>query len=282
MNLYVLGGDKRIGFMAEALLEKGETVKGLGLSSDKIPEIPLQEGAKWADAVIGGVPVTKDGKTVFAPALAESIPLETLVCSLSAGTPLLCGLPQSDLTALCKEHGVPLINYFTREELALQNAIPTAEGAIGIAMELLPITLWEANCLVTGFGRIGKYLARLLSSFGAKVTVAARKQTDFAICRTLGYAHIPIGSMEKHVKHFDIIFSTVPAPLFTASVLSAMGKDTPILDLASMPGSVDTEAARAFHIPVVHALSLPGKVAPKTAGRLLADTVQCILLERNS
>ena len=51
------------------------------------------------------------------------------------------------------------LKQFTNEELTILNAIPTAEGAIQIAMEKSLKTVHGSKCLVLGFGRIGKILA---------------------------------------------------------------------------------------------------------------------------
>jgi len=44
---------------------------------------------------------------------------------------------------------------------------------------------------------------------------------------------------------------------------------------------VDCEAAKALGLSVIHALSLPGKVAPETAGEIICDTVCNIFEERD-
>lgn len=49
-------------------------------------------------------------------------------------------------------------DYLQREELAIANSVPTAEGAIQLAMEELPITISGARCLITGYGRVGQAL----------------------------------------------------------------------------------------------------------------------------
>ena len=46
-----------------------------------------------------------------------------------------------------------------------------------------------------------------------------------------------------------------------------------IIDLASRPGGVDFEAAGELGLKTIWALSLPGKVAPITAGGIIRDTV---------
>ncbi len=281
MQLFIIGGDSRTGFMAEELRNRGEAVTGLGISAPSVPVRLLPEGAKDADAVILGVPATRDGETVFAPHFSGLLPLDGVVEACRSGVPLLCGMPGPALQEKCRALGVPLIDYFSREELALLNAVPTAEGALEIAMREMPVTLWQAHCLVAGFGRIGKYLAHALSGLGAHVTVSARKAPDFALAEMLGYASVRTDGITRVAKQFDVVFNTVPDRVIDASVLSALRPDVPVIDLASLPGGVDTEAARAFGVNTIHALSLPGKVAPVTAGKILCDTVRNILRERN-
>ncbi len=281
MQLYIVGGDSRIGFMAEEFCHRGATVSGLGLSGTSIPKAPLYEGVRGADAVILGVPATRDEKTVFAPFSEEPIFLDALLEAAGPHTPVFCGMASPVLKKRFADAGTPLVDYFSREELALLNAVPTAEGAVEIAMHHLPITIWKANCLVAGFGRIGKYLAHILKGLGAHVTVSARKNSDFALCRTLGYPYMQTAEITRAARNFDVIFNTVPDLVIDASVLSAMRPDALVIDLASLPGGVDTDAARTFGVSVIHALSLPGKVAPKTAGKILCDTIESIHIERN-
>ena len=69
---------------------------------------------------------------------------------------ILAGKVDERLTALSHLNGAGVVDYMKREELAVLNAIPTAEGAVKIAMEELPVTLHGSNCLCTGFGRVGK------------------------------------------------------------------------------------------------------------------------------
>lgn len=82
---------------------------------------------------------------------------------------------------------------------ALLNAVPTAEAAIELALSQLPITLWESRCLLTGFGRCAKPLARLLTAFGAQLTVCARSPKDLALARSFGLTALPLAQMEHPV-----------------------------------------------------------------------------------
>ena len=175
-------------------------------------------------------------------------------------------------------HGLSIYDYFSREELAVQNAVPTAEGAIQLAMEELPITVRDARCLVTGYGRVAKALTRALTALGAHVTVAARRCSDRAAAQCEGCAavtpdEIPLGD------GYDVYFNTVPALLFPAEVLERLPKGALLIDLASRPGGVDFTAAAACGVRTVWAQSLPGRVAPKTAAAIIRRTVFNLIRE---
>ena len=66
---------------------------------------------------------------------------------------------------------------------------------------------------------------------------------------------------------FDVIFNTVPALIFSRERLEKLEKSTLLIDLASRPGGVDFNAAAELQVKTIWALSLPGRVAPKSAGR---------------
>ena len=61
--------------------------------------------------------------------------------------------------------------------------------------------------------------------------------------------------------------------------LSKIHRDTLIIDLASKPGGVDFEAAKELGLHVVWALSLPGRVAPVSAGIIIKDTITNMIRE---
>ncbi|MGM9936476.1 MAG: dipicolinate synthase subunit DpsA, partial [Candidatus Ornithomonoglobus sp.] len=74
-------------------------------------------------------------------------------------------------------------------------------------------------------------------------------------------------------------FNTVPALILTGEVLEKVRQDTLIIDLASKPGGIDFDAAAELGLRVIWALSLPGRVAPVTAGIIIKDTITNILSE---
>ena len=171
-----------------------------------------------------------------------------------------------------------VFDYCAKEEFAILNALPTAEGAVECAMSRYEGVISGSKCLVVGFGKIGKILAKTLRALDAHVTVSARKDNDFAYIKALGYNAQNTLAL-KNVKGFDIVFNTVPKLIFDKQLLMNTDSNTMIIDLASLPGGVDFEAAHKFNIDAVRALSLPGKCAPKTAGEIIKTTVFNIIEE---
>lgn len=245
----------------------------------------LDEAIEGSYAVILPLPVSSDGEhlsTAFAPHCR--IKFDDLGEKLkTCGVKLVCGGKFPDSFAkFCRDNSIEVFDYYEREEFAVLNAVPTAEGAVEIALRELPITVNGAEMLVIGYGRIGKVLAKLLSALGANVTVSARKEADFAWISANGHGCAVTGELPKLLekKRFDAIFNTVPRAVLGKAALLHIKKDTLIVDLASKPGGIDAEATRSQALNVIWALSLPGKCAPVSAGRIIADTVSGYIIKK--
>ena len=146
-----------------------------------------------------------------------------------------------------------------------ENARITAHCAVQLAMEKLPVTLYDQPVLVVGWGRIGKCLAQLLCALGARVAVAARKESDRAILTALGYDTVNPQTQGYELVRYRVIFNTAPEMVFDRSALQYCAPDCLKIDLASRPGLEGDD--------VVWARGLPGKMAPQSAGELIAKTV---------
>ena len=157
------------------------------------------------------------------------------------------------------------------------NAPPTSEGAIQIALEELPITLHNARVLVVGYGRLGKVLARQLRGLGARVSVAARSYEDLAWADVWSYGAERTGELAGWLCAYDLVVNTVPAQVLGEKELGDLKPGCLVIDLASKPGGVDFDAAARLGVKVIWALSLPGKVAPVTAGEAIKRTIYNIL-----
>jgi dipicolinate synthase subunit A len=144
-------------------------------------------------------------------------------------------------------------------------------------MERTDITLHGANVLVLGYGRIGKSLARMLKGIGAKVTVEARKEEDLAWIYDNGYVGVHLDQLNNVLSTQHIIFNTIPHLVLTRERLMKVNRDAVIIDLASFPGGTDFAAARELGIKAYLELSLPGIVAPKTAGKIIYYVVNNLI-----
>lgn len=145
-----------------------------------------------------------------------------------------------------------------------ENAAITAECALQAAAPHMNITFREASVTILGWGRIGKCLAKLLKGFGAKVTVVARKEHDRAMLTALGYQALDFPQVSSTLENCDLLFNTISnAPLSEGEISSF--KNGIAIDLASEPGLHGKS--------VVPARGLPGKYAPESSGKLIAETI---------
>jgi dipicolinate synthase subunit A len=183
-----------------------------------------------------------------------------------------------------EEKGLLTVDYLQNEEVQVRNAIPTAEGALAIAMRELPVTLFGARTAVVGYGRVGRALCQRLLALGARVTVAARDPVDRIWAEAAGAETVPLAEDDGTPlpplalrRGYEVIFNTVPVWLFDEAVLQEMDPRTLLVDLASAPGGVDIRAAKNRGVKVIWALSLPGRCAPRSAGRILGDCIGGLL-----
>jgi dipicolinate synthase subunit A len=290
MKIAVLGGDTRALAAARALAEAGiETaVWGLfgcgsvfaaaSLIGSAVRCNTPEDAAANADAVLLPLPLSGDNERVNCPLAGDDGPLTLKrAFSLAPHALYLAGKVSPQAAEIAKEAGVRLIDYFEDEALQIRNAVPTAEGAVAIAMRELPVTVAGSNMLVLGYGRVGRALTRTLRALGAHVTVAARKISDRAWAETMGARSVPFAEAFSEGSIYDAVFNTVPAAVIGRAELLALRPDVLVVDLAAPPGGTDADAVRETGRRAVWALSLPGKTSPVTAGIIIADTVKTIL-----
>lgn len=277
-TFWVLGGDRRQAHLARLLALDGHTVYTYALDEEVQSRSDLV-GIERASCVIFPLPVCSTAGVLNTPLCEEHRLLSPILESLVPNQLLCGGRVDPDTRSRFARHGLTVHDYFAREELTVANAIPTAEGALQLAMEELPITIHDARVLILGFGRVGKVTAQRFTALGARVTVAARSQEQLAWVRAMGMTARNLRQLPQLLAETDLVVNTIPAPVLGPDELAVLHRDVPIIDLASKPGGVDMVAAARMGISVEHALALPGKVAPVTAGTYLRDTVYHLLRE---
>ncbi len=270
----VLGGDMRQLTVAQKLRESGFLVEAACFDSEYAPGEKIadfSDALKRADIVVLPVPAFSAG-LLNTPCFSKSVRPEDIL-PLIKRSALVFGGRLGEEGESFKKYGLRVFDYMTEEELAVRNAVPTAEGAIALAMAETPFTIASSRCLVIGWGRIGRILSKMLSGLGAEVTVATRRHEAAAMVRALGMRAVLYDELEHFVSEPQLIFNTAPALVLDSILLSKTRRDVLIIDLASKPGGVDMELARERGINTIWALSLPGKVAPVTSGEIIADTI---------
>lgn len=283
----IIGGDRRQLAAARMTATDGYTVYLSCFEKlDKLLEsfggsMGLEECIICSDIIILPLPVTKDGVTLNTPYSTSRIILNDEFARMFRGKIVFC--PMKDKLIKTSKHwqDVKLYDFLNREEMQVCNAVPTAEGAIEIAMREYLGTINSSKCLITGYGRIGKVLAQMLKGLGADVYVSARRKESLAWIKLNGYTPVEHKNLINSGE-FDIIFNTVPAQILDAQIMARIATNALIIDLASLPGGVDFESAKRMGIPTIHALSLPGKVAPKTSGEIIKNTIFNILEEEKA
>ena len=272
----VIGGDTRSAHLANMLADEGYTVIVSALEKQNITSLAcfageIGESIGAADIVVLPMPASRDGITLTAPLSYGAVYLSDIFA--------VCGKNQLILGGMITPpvgRDLNIIDFAKREDLSILNAVPTAEAAIEIAIRETDISIFGSECLVVGFGRIGKLLAALLKAFHANVTVSARKKSDIAWIKSGGYNAVGTNDLPKSVSNADIIFNTVPSPVLGRKEIVKCKKSAVIIDLASLPGGTDFAAAEQNGVRALSALSLPGKTAPRTAAAILCDIIKTI------
>lgn len=269
-RIIIAGGDMRMISCARRL-SQDHIIGAAGFDSEH-SDIAPAEGI-YDIAVLPPVPLDDNGN-ITAPCYSSTLTMAELRGMLSDKAIIFTGKRDRRLNEFFPQCSI--LSYLDREEFSLKNAIPTAEGAVQLALEELPVTLNGMKVLIVGLGRIGTALTHLLKGFGADITAAVRDPKGAAKARIFGIKSVPVRDIPSD---FGLVFNTAPELIFDAENLRSFSNDTLFIDLASKPGGIDLNAASALGLKVIWALGLPGKTAPVTAGEMIAETISDILAE---
>ncbi|NGP62620.1 dipicolinate synthase subunit DpsA [Paenibacillus thiaminolyticus] len=286
VQVVFIGGDARQLEIIQKLSELDATVILAGYEQLQNPFHGVQrqpltpELLKKADAVVLPAVGTDDKGKVHAIFTSEELILsEEHVAALPEHAVLFTGMAKPYLSELCTKYRLKLFELFDRDDVAIYNSIPTAEGALMMAIQHTDITLHGSESVVLGMGRTGFTMARTLLGVGARVRIGVRRNEHFARATEMGFSPFYVSDLAREVSNIDLLFNTIPTMIVTAQVIAQIPHRAVIIDLASMPGGVDFRFAEKRGIKAMLAPGLPGIVAPKTAGRILAQSISQLLQE---
>ncbi|MDT9023974.1 MULTISPECIES: dipicolinic acid synthetase subunit A [Rossellomorea] len=287
MQIAVLGGDARQLEIIRKLTELDAKISLVGFeqldhaftgaTKEKLDEVDFS----MIDAIILPVPGTNlqgEIDTIFSN---EKIVLtEEIVSQTPEHCTIYSGISNKYLDEIMSSTNRKLVQLFERDDVAIYNSIPTVEGTIMMAIQHTDFTIHGSTIVILGLGRVGMSVARTFHHLGGKVKVGARKSEHLARVTEMGLEPFHLDNLEKEVENCDICINTIPVHIVKAAVIAKMPAHTLIIDLASKPGGTDFRYAEKRGIKALLAPGLPGIVAPKTAGQILAN-VLCQLLEED-
>ncbi len=287
-KILLLGGDKREEFLLSFLSDTKANLTVLADSSQKLntltTDIKLINNLKEVadldfDAVIS--PMTGvDGEYYLKNTFVKNrVQLTEEFFAQIAGSKFFIGFAKEKIKLWSKKYNIDLIEMADNDQLAILNAIPTAEAAISLAIENSMKTLYQNNSFVLGLGRVGLTLARRLHNLGSRTYGVARKYRDLARAEEIGLFAVHFKNLFNKIEQADFIFNTVPAIVLDKKMLKQLSSDAVIIDLASVPGGTDFQAAKELGIKAKLALGLPGKTAPESAGKIIAEIIPRFIVE---
>lgn len=282
-NISIVGGDARNIELAK-IYAKYKKVYTFGLEQSEetyntenvIKCKSLDEAMENSNLIVTAIPISKDKITINTPYSKENILIEEVLKKANNKMIITGKLPEKLIE---KYSNRKIVDLLEREDFAILNALPTAEGTIKIIIENIYMNISNSNILIIGFGRIGKVLADRLKKLNANVYVSARKNEDFAWMHVLGYNPVKYKQLNEKLPKFDIIINTVPYLIIDGSKLELVKKNCLLIELASLPGGIDEKSTKLKELKLINAQGLPGKISKVAAAKIIEETIKNIIEE---
>lgn len=175
--------------------------------------------------------------------------------------------PGNGITVSCGPQYAPegVIDLLKDEEYQWDVAYMTAEGAMAAAMASDTCALRGAECLIIGWGRIGRALTEMLRGVGSRVTVLTRRADAHREIEECGARAAYTADAAANLPGKKFVFSTPPAMVLDQNALLYADHDAALIDLASPPYGIDLQAAQRLELKVWREPGLPGRYCPGDA-----------------
>ena len=284
INFCLIGGDLRSFFLAKILSKEKYEVKLYGF--DKLENFKecekYDEMIRTSNNIVLPIPFSKDNQYVNMPFSDKNIAIREIFYYLENKTIFVGNIHQELKEELHRKHN-QVVDFMKKEEFAILNAIPTAEATIDIILKNTKKILQNSNCLIMGFGRIGKVLAYKLRGLCAKVTCMITNEVEKAWAVAYGYETIKIENLQKNctkLKQYDIIINTIPKTILKEE-LKEIKKETLVIDLASKPYGIDRKIAEQENLNFIEALGLPRKISTDNISKIHECYHQTIYMKKS-
>ena len=290
MRYGILGGDYRNIELVKLLAKEKNIVYTYGLEkeiqkleSDNIIICNDIKELQDTDIVITAIPLSKDSININMPLGINGKKIKIDEALKIMGKKLVfTGSISSEILRKFKLYNIEILDIMKNEKFAVLNAIPTVEETIKIIIANTKKVLHNTNCLIMGYGRIGKVLAKKLNGLSVNVDCLFSNNIEKTWSIVEGYNYIEFENIKNKsdlLKKYDIIVNTIPKIILTEE-LKKIRKDTLIIDLASKPYGIDRSIVKQENLNFIEALGLPGKSAPITVAENMYEVIKNITLEK--
>lgn len=279
----VIGGDGREVEYVRGLLADSAEVRACGCLPEaeeilgRSQEQTMEEALDGVDVALHSVVYITPEGYIYTPGWDEEIH-QSEFRHLPEGSTLIIGTSTDEIDQIAEEEGFTVVEYGDDDELMLLRAPTIVEGALEIAIRETDVSIHDTPTAVLGFGRMGFSVTRTVVQLGAETSVVARDRSQLARAREIGATPVHLDDLEETLADKRIVFNTIPVEILSRDVLEGMREDCVIVDLASVPGGTDFDAAEELGINATLARGLGGR-APETAGRLQYRGIRQMIID---
>ena len=262
-SILIAGGDKRQIVLSQLFKQKGFEVSVMGFDKLGIDDVP----APKADYVFLPIPYKNQDGYLKAPYADTKLALKDIVKSYPKSTYVLGRCDDAAKKAFGDT--IRYIDLLSHEAFLVKNAQLTAEAAICAHQKNTETALCHTTCVVIGYGRISRFLCRLLKAYSADVIATARKDRDLALIWAENMRAVHTNDVKKVLGEADVVFNTVPYHVLNETELDDIKEGVKVIELASPPFGMDMELAKKKGVDVQIESGLPGRYFPASAANAI-------------
>ncbi len=196
---------------------------------------------------------------------------DEFVLKLKKDCVVFTGAKNEVLKKQFEQHGIKFVEIIRSKNIAILNAIPTAEGVIYNALEDLNRTIFGAKTLIIGYGICGSEIAKKLKSLGGEIETLEIDETKNVLAKTRGIQ--PVDRAEIDNREYDLIINTVDEHVFKEDEIKNFNKETVIFDIASPPFGFDEIAMKNLDLKYRRLRGLPSEFGLQFSGEIMSEYI---------
>ncbi|MGN0465674.1 MAG: dipicolinate synthase subunit DpsA [Lachnospiraceae bacterium] len=199
--------------------------------------------------------------------------IRTLICKMKRGQTLFSSKIPTSVKQELERKRVRVFDFLLEEEIAIQNAQIAAEGIIAEAMMKYRGAIYNTNCLVMGYGKCGKAIARRLQALDARVTICTIREEEIFQAREKGFLVISFENLIFHMKEQQLIFHTIPVPVIRKECFLVCDREVLVFDIVSTRVEEKLWATECGINYEVYP-KIPEKYAPKAVAMIFSKYIR--------